>query len=239
MNDLLPLAWRTFHTPKGGHTLNEYEDAFAGDPHTGRFAIADGASESAFADVWAQILVNAYIQSAGPWSGWLHDARKRWEVQVQDRELPWYAEAKFQEGAYAALLGIAFSHGRWRASAVGDCCLFQMRDGRLLRSFPMRRSSEFGNRPSLLGSRSRTSMQPRTRRVHWQGDFRASDVVLLMTDALAERFLKEVENGRLPWNDLQAIQSHEQFADFIDNLRQAKELRNDDVTLMLIQPQNS
>jgi len=41
--------WRALGLPKRGHSAEEYEDAFAGDPKVGRFAVADGASESSFA----------------------------------------------------------------------------------------------------------------------------------------------------------------------------------------------
>jgi hypothetical protein len=239
MTDLFRLACRTFHVPKAGNTLEEYEDAFAGDPERGRFVIADGASESAFADLWAQILVKAFVHTPGPWSGWLDAARKRWCAQVQERELPWYAEAKFEDGAYAALLGIAFTDRRWIARAVGDCCLFQVRADRLLRAFPMRHSGDFGNRPSLLGSRNRQAAQARARRVHLKGDLGLDDVIFLMTDALAQWFLEKVENGRQPWKDLQAIVNEDQFLQLMTDLRQAKELRNDDVTLMVITPENT
>lgn len=239
MTNRFRLAWRTFGVPKAGHTLEEYEDAFAGDPDNGRFAIADGASESAFADMWAQILVKAFVQTPGPWSRWLDAARKRWNAQVQERDLPWYAEAKFADGAYAAMLGIAFKNLRWRAKAVGDCCLFQVRGRRLLRAFPIWHSSDFGNRPSLLGSRTRRTAQPRARRFHATGHLHATDAVFLMTDALAQWFLEQVEEGRQPWDDLQATLTEEQFGSFVTDLREAKKLRNDDVTLVSIQPENS
>jgi hypothetical protein len=239
MTDVFRMAWRTFHMSKAGHRVDEYEDAFAGDPEQGRFAIADGASESAFADAWARILVKAYVETPGPWSGWLDAARERWRVQVEGRELPWYAETKFAEGAYAAMLGLAFTKDRWIATAVGDCCFFQVRDHGLRRAFPMRHSREFGNRPSLLSSRSRLVEQPRTRRFHLQGNFRAGDAVLLMTDALSQWFLQQAEGGRQPWKDLQALATDEQFVESMKDLRETGKLRNDDVTLMLIQPWNS
>ena len=234
MTDAYRLACRTYRTPKAGHTAEEYEDAFAAAPERGRFAIADGASESALAGAWARLLGNAFVQTPGPWSGWLSDARKRWDVEVQKRELPWYAETKFQEGAYAAMLGIAFTPGHWSADAVGDCCLFQVRGGRLLRAFPMRNSSDFGNRPSLLGSRRRLPEQARTLRLHYEGDFCPADIFFLMTDALAEWFLRTVEEGQQPWRNLQAVVTEGQFVPYIDKLRETKALRNDDVTLMLI-----
>ncbi|HZZ81474.1 MAG TPA: protein phosphatase 2C domain-containing protein, partial [Gemmataceae bacterium] len=189
MAGLNSLTWRVFYTPKSGHTADEYEDAFAGDPERGRFAIADGASESAFANVWAQIIVNAYIQTPGSWSGWLPEARHQWQMKCQERELSWYAEAKVAEGAYAAFLGLSVTGRHWHATAVGDCCMFQIRDGGLLRAFPMRRSADFDNRPSLLGSQNRRPCQARARRVHIRGVLNPGDTAILMTDALAQWFL--------------------------------------------------
>jgi serine/threonine protein phosphatase PrpC len=238
MTDICRLTWRTFHAPKAGHGPDEYEDAFAGDLHEGRFAIADGASESAFADVWAKLVVNAYVNSPGPWSAWLTAAREQWCVQVQERELPWYAEAKFQEGAYAAVLGIAFKGSRWRATAVGDCCLFHVRDQHLLQAFPLRHSREFSNRPSLVGSRRRKTEQARARRIHVGGKLLTGDVLFLTTDALAEYFLKQFEDNQKPWQDWLAFSTDELFAQRIQKLRAAKVLRNDDVTLMIIETPN-
>jgi hypothetical protein len=229
-------AWRAFHLPREGHTPTEYEDAFAGDPARGRFAVADGASESAFAGDWARLLVQAYVRRPGPWSAWLPAVRRRWHRQGQKRELPWYAEAKFQEGAYAALLGIAFDGGRWQAEAVGDSCLFVVRGQRLARSFPLRRASEFGNRPSLLGSRRRQAGQPRARRFRLQGGCRPGDVFCLMTDALAQWFLQQAEAGGRPWDDVRALADADQFARWLTGLREAQKVRNDDATLVWLEP---
>jgi hypothetical protein len=59
------LRWHAFHTHKRGSPPDEYEDAFAGTPATGRFAVADCASESSFAAAWAKLLVKVYIQDLG------------------------------------------------------------------------------------------------------------------------------------------------------------------------------
>src|SRR5205814_9053435 len=65
MGDAAALTWRSFHVPKQGHTAAEYEDGWAAAPESGRFAIADGASESAFAGAWARTLVDAAVQMPG------------------------------------------------------------------------------------------------------------------------------------------------------------------------------
>src|SRR5580704_9448411 len=97
------LRWQACHLPKRGHAVEEYEDAYRGDPARGRFAIADGASESSFAARWSHLLVHGFVESAEPqpgrWSSWLPALQQRWQAEVGGQDLPWYAEAKVQEGA--------------------------------------------------------------------------------------------------------------------------------------------
>ena len=59
---------QTLSLPKRGHSADEFEDAFAFDPAAGRYAVADGASESSFAGLWARLLVEGFIR---PKPGWL------------------------------------------------------------------------------------------------------------------------------------------------------------------------
>src|SRR5262249_4878772 len=148
------LRWQPFRLLRRGHTADEYEDAFAGDDRTGRFAVADGATESSFAAAWARLLVEEFVRTPGLWSTWLPSVRRRWAADIADRPLPWYAEAKAEEGAHATLLGVRLDlrRQRWFAQAVGDSCLFHVRGGRLLRAFPVERSEAFGNQPALIGS---------------------------------------------------------------------------------------
>jgi Protein phosphatase 2C len=227
------LGWRAYAMPKDGHGRDEYEDAFAADAAAGRFAIADGASESSFAGDWANLLVQGFTRQAGPWSGWLPAARKTWHETLKDREFSWYAENKFLEGAYATFLGVSFRRPSlsWQAVAIGDSCLFQMRDNRLLRCFPMRHAGAFGNQPALIGSRrSRTKVKRR----HCSGDWQEKDQLLLMTDALAHWFLEKAEDHQEPWKEIMSAATQEDFEAWIVKNRAKKELRNDDVTMMVI-----
>ena len=63
-----------FSLPKRRNAPEEYEDAFACDCELGRFALADGASESSFAEVWARLLVEQFVQEPllelSAWPGW-------------------------------------------------------------------------------------------------------------------------------------------------------------------------
>jgi hypothetical protein len=222
------LLWAAYRVAKDGHAAAECEDACAADPATGRFAIADGASESAFAGAWAEALAQGYVAHPGPWSAWLAAARAAWHDRFADQPMPWYVEAKFEQGAFATLLGLSVRGRSWRAGAVGDSCLFHVRDNGLGRAFPIKRSTDFNNAPALIASRSGA---PRCKRRWTRGRWQPGETLLLMTDALAQWFLQEVEAGRQPWAPLMGIESLETFAAVVGELRATDRLRNDDSTL--------
>jgi hypothetical protein len=238
-----PLFCQALALPKRGHSAEEYEDAHAADPRRGRFAIADGASESSYSGLWARLLVDGFASApaAAPelWHEWLPPLQQRWDAEVGSRSLPWFAEIKLQQGAFATFLGVVVDAHRWRAVAVGDSCLFQIRAGRLLHVFPLTSPGEFGTTPWLVGSRDAcgTALEERSRRA--EGDWQARDRLWLMTDALALWFLEETEQGGKPWRELENVlhapAPATAFADWVGKLRDAARLRNDDVTLMLVQ----
>jgi hypothetical protein len=245
-NNAPSWRWQAFHTHKRGNAADEYEDAFAGDAAKARFAVADGASESSFVAAWAKLLVEGFVAAEGrPWRqlDWLTPARQRWAADVDGRPLPWYAEEKREQGAYATLLGIAFRKTRtksdaniWRALAVGDSCLFRLRGGKLRKTFPLSRSSDFGNQPPLLGSRGRPADTPVARCA--RGKWRLGDRFLLMTDALAEWTLRQTEENRQPAADIDRLLTEsapqDAFAGWVEERRNRHGLHNDDVTLVII-----
>lgn len=242
------LRWQAFHTHKRGNAPDEYEDAFAGDPAKARFAVADGASESSFVATWAKLLAEGFVAAEGkPWRelNWLAPARQFWAADVDDRPLPWYAEEKREQGAYATLLGIAFGRARtktdaniWRALAVGDSCLFRLRGGKLRQSFPLTRAADFGNQPALLGSRGRPADTPQQAIRRARGKWRSGDRFLLMTDALAEWTLRRSAENQQSVADIDELLTEsapqDAFAGWIEERRDRHGLRNDDVTLVII-----
>lgn len=74
-----------------------------------RLAVADGATESYGSGLWAQLLVRAYGQGCfdgGLVADELRKHQTAWHDTVSQGDLPWYAEQKMQDGAFASLLGI-------------------------------------------------------------------------------------------------------------------------------------
>jgi hypothetical protein len=241
----LVLGYRHFLLSRRGHSPAECEDAAAADPERGRFAVADGAAESSFAALWARLLVQDFVLSEEPperLPQWLPAVQQRWEEAVRQSpaaaSLPWYLEAGVLRGAFATFLGLALDGSGWQAVAVGDSCLFQVRQGSLLRAFPLARAADFGNAPWLVGSRTSAAEVPGKKAVRGWGEWEAGDRLWLMTDALAHWFLERAEAGGRPWDDLELVvrapAAEAAFATWVERLRDARELRNDDVTLMAL-----
>jgi PAS domain S-box-containing protein len=231
----------------GGGPPEKNKDAFAYDLNRLRFAIADGVTESQFAGEWAQILVKYAIEaSLLPWDpgGWVARASEQWDKSVDWAGLrdDWAYDYVRQQGAASTLLGLSIefladssgrSFPRWRAFAVGDSCVFQVRSDRLIRSFPISRSDDFTNTPWFLASTPEKNL--RTAMAQWaEGDCAPGDLFLLMTDALAQWFLASWEHGAIPWAELVKLEGEDAFGKFVLPLRQEGRLRNDDTTLVIV-----
>ncbi len=238
------MRLRSFALHKDGNEPDEYEDASAANPTAGRFAVADGASESSYASLWAKLLVDGFIAARGRTTlNWLHPLQKRWADAVDHLELEWFAEEKRDEGALATFLGLVLqkaqgAEGRWRAVGVGDCCLAQVRQDSVVASFPVKDSAAFGNTPALLCSREdRSNVWRDAKRT--MGKWQHGDRFFLMTDALAQWFLRRQEQGKKPWDSLTcrlaAPKATPVMTAYVKQLREQEEMKNDDVTLMLIE----
>ncbi len=104
---------QAFWVPKLGNSVEEYEDAFAFSLPNRHFAIADGATESSFADRWAKSLVNQYVANPPavalaqtPFPEWLAPLQQQWREGIDWENLPWFAEEKAKSGAFATFLGL-------------------------------------------------------------------------------------------------------------------------------------
>jgi hypothetical protein len=234
------MCFQAFSVPRQGHSAVEYEDACAANVAQGRFAIADGATESAFAGLWARLLVEEFVSTtaANPWNwaDWLPALQTRWETEVGQQPLPWYGEIQRQQGAFATFLGVSVQPPCWQALAVGDSCVFQIRGGSMRCAFPVARAHDFSDSPWLVGSRSFSAATMASREHRLQGDFASGDRLWLMTDALAHWFMHLAEAGQRPWELLEPLlqlsDAPERFANWIAALRAARQIRNDDVTLL-------
>ncbi len=249
---------RKFWLPKAGNRPQEYEDAErvvypqhvgVSGRHTARVSVSDGASESAFAREWANILTDAFVDrppdlcdlTEGSLRDWLAPAQEEWRRVVPWDRIPWHGEAKARAGAFATMLGLAVGSApgdsqrlSWQAVAVGDSCLFVVRDDRLWLSFPLEDAAEFDNNPALVCS------NPDSTGGLWEGvqrhsgECRTGDLFVLASDALACWFLAMNAAGKKPWEALLALDSSAWEA-WVGEQRSGGLMRNDDTTLVAIE----
>ncbi len=231
-----------FRLAKGGSSRAEYEDAIAWSRRRRRFAVADGASASAFARLWAQLLVRGYASgalAAETIEADLAPLQARWSTEVEQRDLPWYAAEQARRGAFAALVGLTLHEdGVWNALAVGDSCLFLVRDGLVHTALPLSDPEAFGNQPLLLASRAAANacLRDQGAIVAAEGSWQPGDTFLLMSDALAATFLAQSLLARARACAALEVLAFDRtaagFRRWVRRLRGQRLLRNDDVSLM-------
>jgi hypothetical protein len=244
------ITARVLWTPKAGNDNEEYEDAFW-PPRSlprrpvvdgrFRFAVADGATETSFSGLWARQLVQAYGRGYLSGEDWLaHLAREqaRWYAEVLQKPLPWYAEEKVRSGAYAAFVGLeVMASGQWRGLAIGDCSLLQWRVGELVAAFPAQGSDFFTARPFLISSNGADNRALAEQAVAVAGHWLPGDRFALVSDALGQWLWRALEAGSPPWALLETLHHRGQpkpFRHWVDKQRRQTELRNDDVTAVLV-----
>jgi hypothetical protein len=238
------VSLRIFWTPKRGNTTEEYEDAYwppeplSLDSKLLRFAVADGATETSFAGSWARILARAYCRdqmSSRKIRKVMPRLAEEWLATIEKESLPWYAEEKLSQGAFATLTGLTLFDGGWESSAIGDSSLFQVRDGRVITAFPMTCARDFNNHPGLLSSNNRRWENELGNLKRASGEWELHDDFYLMTDAMACWFLDAVEAGQSPPDIFDKLDKPEQgFDEWVESLRSDYGMRNDDVTLLKI-----
>ncbi|NDJ61745.1 MAG: protein phosphatase 2C domain-containing protein [Chloroflexi bacterium] len=236
------IAASAFWLQKAGNQPTEYEDAFASMFYKDdadallafRCAVADGATETSFSGLWAYVLALAYAEQRLTHidAASIAPLTAEWQQQLanfrQEKPLPWYAEEKLSHGAYATLLGLHLAvDGTWQATSVGDSNLFQVRDETIIAATPYTRADQFNNHPTLLSTDmpSNAAVDPQ----HAAGTWQVGDYFFLMTDALAQTFLKQDLVRRF-----KRLRKQRRFESLVEKLRADQWCKNDDVTLIRI-----
>ncbi|SDP74165.1 hypothetical protein SAMN04487981_13643 [Streptomyces sp. cf386] len=176
--------------------------------------------------------------------GWLRESRGLWAEQTaQAAEVPVYIRGALARGSAATFVGVdtrdvSSPHAgagpllEYRAFAVGDSCLFHLRDGRPTELFPLDRPDQFDTHPDLVPTRAEAleSLAPVLRCT--EGACGPDDVLLLMTDALAQWALEAAaEHGTTVWTFLEHA-PRDEFGVRVQELRSSRAMKEDDVSLV-------
>ncbi len=246
----MPLQARVFTFPKDPEHPEQYEDAYTMDAAAGVAVVADGVASSLFSRHWAGILTKAVLADVPDptnqdgFAEWIAKRRREWSEQIDTASLAWFQKAKLPVGAFSTLLWIrllpvekeepgAFGASRLHGFAIGDSCLFHVRRGELVRTYPIQKAEDFQGDPLALGSvdlKRDTLLKFEELDVHCYDD----DLLVLCTDAVAEWALRRIESGNPPaWDDYWNV-TEEQWRAEITRLREDRQMRYDDATLLLL-----
>ena len=196
---------------KHGNAIAECEDAVAVDPRRGVLAVADGASSSFGAGIWADTLAKHFVKappkplSIGSFSEWLGLARVATPEAVggeSDNPNGWWSEEGARQGAFSTVVGAAImSDGGTRVATVmclGDSCAFVLTgpigERVVRRSLPYEDAEQFGSHPSLLGSMAdRQHDEPTWTTIPTT----PGDLLVLASDAVSEWLLGDPKRFQL------------------------------------------
>lgn len=232
---------------KAGNTKDECEDAFATKKtrQSLKVFVADGATESSFAKEWASMLSNDFKKvrsfSLKSIKKRLPKLRKDWKEEVSKKSLPWYAEMKLEKGAFSTIIGlwINFKKSNFNCFAIGDCCIFHLRNDRIITSFPIKNETEFSNNPFLISTNNVDDEQLVTHFKELKNQkVLKGDYLFIMSDALACWFINKTLSKDKPWNILIEFakdNSNNKFEKWLNLQRTEKEIKNDDTTLLIIE----
>lgn len=246
----MPFESRVFKLAKDTEHPEEYQDAYGLDAARGIAVVADGVASAIFSRQWAGILAQATVADTPDphdketFGRWLHQRRRAWSQQIDAGSLAWFQKAKLPLGAFSTLLWVrvlpieenrpgAFGAYRLRSFAIGDSCLFHVRRGELVRTFPVQKAAELQADPVVLGSvdLNRDQLMEFTSLDELcYGD----DLLVLCTDAVADWALRLIESGKMPAWDAYWSMTHRDWQNEIISLRQRRQMRYDDATLMLL-----
>jgi hypothetical protein len=239
---------RVFWLPKDVNEPHGYEDAFEADGQRGIAAICDGVSTSLFSGRWAALLAKGLvadppnIADAQLLADWLKRYREAWSASIDESTLAWHQKPKLLDGAASTLLWVELSPTgpddgvprpyRLQAFAIGDCCLFHIRGGQVLQTFPIDSSNTFDGDPLTLRSVfKRADMVSFQRLV---SDCHPGDYLVLATDAVAAWTMRQLEAGvPLEWEALWHL-SPADWQQWLTQLRGTNQIRYDDSTLAVL-----
>jgi hypothetical protein len=241
---------QSFSVQKAGNAIAECEDIWDYAQRDRRLLIAlsDGATESSFSQQWAKELVSAFVNCdllVNDSIDWLAPLQKKWQKWLADQNLSWFAKRKAGEGAFATFLSLEiFDDLSWKALAVGDSCLFVVRQSpitnyqspitnhQLQKSFPLQSSHAFNNRPRLIGTHIEAA---KISTFKTNGKAQVGDRFYLMTDAIACWVFQQLEANQDPWLKLEQLSSQDLFVKWVSELRDRREIANDDTTLLCLE----
>lgn len=160
-----------------------------------------------------------------------------WHERAPTASTWWAKDAEQEQPPSATFAGLQLTPyeeaADWEATAIGDCCLFQIRNAQRQLSFPLTSVAEFNTHPHLLTTAagrlngSLNALQTCT------GRALPGDIFVLATDAASEWLLSLDEYDPQSWGRLGFFGINE-FTQMMFELRAADAIATDDVAVVIV-----
>ena len=207
------------------------EDAIACADARGVYAVSDGASESFASRRWARVLVSRYLRRPVVDEAWLERAIAAYREGFDRAAMSWSAQAAFDRGSFATLLGLRIASDAVSIIAVGDS-LVVLDDGVGIRAtFPYGEPEQFRANPLLLSTihASNAAIVGAIPAAHWTLD--SASKLFCMTDALGAWLLSDRAERMAR---LRTLGTHAAFVALVEGARADGSMRRDDTTFLVI-----
>lgn len=239
----MKVSIKGFITCKSAEQFIDCADNYAVNKNSHRFSVSDGVSKSFFPKVWSEILVTQFVDRTDlKESELIRICQDEWQKRIDEivslPETKWHTRTLYnrREPALATFVGLQFfeKEKKWSASALGDSFLFFVPKGfkdyqkELVKLSSKSEPIVFDNFPDYLTSIGKSHKG----RAKEKGGNLKDGTFYLMTDALAEWFLKEGENAI---GKITVWKNQSDFERFIAQAIDENQLTNDDSAILCIE----
>jgi serine/threonine protein phosphatase PrpC len=242
---MLKYKFKSFSVAKLGNNEEENEDSVllpdTNDKEFVNAAISDGATESSFSKEWSKLLVEHYTYRSFSKDN-LPETIKQiagcWSKVTSSKDLLWYAQQKLETGAFATFIGLTINCKEkiLECVAIGDSTMFLIRKDRLLFSFPITSSQQFGNTPKLFATNNKYQTEFENSVEYAKVHVEAGDLIVLASDAIAEWICKKIEKNNTYYRTIKKLMDKPivEFDSWLNVERHSGKIKNDDTTILLI-----
>ncbi len=245
---------RAFITHKKAERFEDCQDRFSINRDTKSVAVSDGMSQSIFQKIWAEILVDAYTTdirwcpSEDIENKKVHEELSAiWQERVDNRlrelqeegKLTYLAEGMLAEGksAGATLAGIRFNEQAWKGDVLGDTCVIEVQNDKIVQIHTSQDTDTFDNYPDYYDSNPQKKGKGKSRAI--SGQLPPNGLLLIVSDPFSDLFCEllkqDEEKVSVLLVRLLSLKTHEEFERLISDLRTNAHMHNDDSTLIIIE----
>lgn len=243
---------RAFITHKKAETFVDCQDRFGVNNITKSIAVSDGMSQSWQQKIWAQLLVEKYVNDINwfPNNETIKPLCTQWREKVVEfienlkaSEAPvnlvYRNERNLADGksAGATFVGIRFDGIEWKGYVLGDSCLIEW-NGDEATFYTSQDVESFDNHPDYFDSNILN--EGKGAPISICGVLENGTCLLLVSDPFSDFLFEHHKQGDVAeyMQQLIELSSHEQFEALVEDWRKAG-MHNDDTTLVIVEPDNS